>query len=194
MERRGIIGIDIDGTVADTGGWFASALSTVTGKKLAVNDVTGHDWIAEGICTQEQCDEVISMFYEGGGSLEVPPIKGAIEVIKKLSKIWYTYFVTARPDSMFVDTEKWMVEHDCPYNRLILTGSHNKHELDIPFDVFIEDRYETALAMAEKGCYSLLLDNAWNRKGDTSHIFMKRVFDWDEIYREVRMYDYAQSN
>jgi uncharacterized protein len=184
MKNTKIIGIDIDGTVADTGEWFAKALSRATGKQLGYLDISGHGWVEEGICTPLQCEAVLREYWDTG-YMEVEPMEGARRKIRGLlfssAAPWEIIFVTARPIDMHDKTEEWLCKHDFYYDRLICTGSHNKHELPIDFSLFIEDRYETALAFAEKGVPCLLIDNPWNA-GKPEHDLIHRCYGgWEEV-------------
>ena len=70
--------------------------------------------------------------------LKTKPINNSIQSIKKLSKIYNIYIITARTDQMLNDVETWLVKNDiykC-IKKIISSSNDNKQDICIRNNIF----------------------------------------------------------
>ncbi|KJF27686.1 5' nucleotidase, NT5C type [Clostridium aceticum] len=171
--------IDIDGTITEAYDWIPRANdyfnTKVTPKDVKVYDI--HKVL--GIKS-----EIYDEFYNLYGEViheEAKIRRGVKEVLTKLYEKHEIHFVTARQKKMKDVTEKWLSQHGVPLDTLSLLGKHDKvaKAQELACDVFIEDRYENAVQLAEYGFKVLLIDCYYNKGPLSSGI--TRVMNWLEI-------------
>ena len=84
-------------------------------------------------------------------------------------------------------TEEWLDRYQLPRDGLHLLGSHDKvstaHSLGC--GLFIEDRYENAVAIAESGIDVLLMDCNYNRQRPLP-VNVQRISDWYQVEQILR--------
>ena len=97
--------------------------------------------------------EAYDRFYEQYGvqlhrDSKVRP--GATRVINRLIHSHQIHFVTARAEKMRDASLEWLNRHRMPMNSISLLASHDKVQQAFEFecDLFIEDRYENAIQLA----------------------------------------------
>ncbi|MDF2597107.1 MAG: hypothetical protein K0R69_3448, partial [Clostridia bacterium] len=83
-----------------------------------------------------------------------------------LSTLHNLYFVTARETDLEMLTHVYLRKNGLPYDGLFVLGSCYKvaKARELNCDLFIEDHYDNALQLSNKGFKVLLLDTAYNRK------------------------------
>ncbi len=96
------------------------------------------------------------------------------------------HIVTARGFSHRhrMETEEWLRENRFSYDRLAIVPAKEKADYATRYglDIFIEDRLDTAVAMADVVRLSLLLDRPYNQRGDLpSPDNLKRFYSWEAI-------------
>ncbi|CAK7079165.1 MAG: Nucleotidase [Tissierella sp.] len=91
-------------------------------------------------------------------------------------------------------TYLWFSHHKIPMNSLTLLGSHDKvgTAKDLSCDIFIEDRYENAIQLAESGFEVLLMDCNYNKGPLPSNV--TRVTNWFEIENIIENHVEKQLN
>ena len=70
--------------------------------------------------------------------LKTKPINNSIQSIKKLSKIYNIYIITARTDQMLNDVETWLVKNDiykC-IKKIISSSNDNKQDICMKNNIF----------------------------------------------------------
>jgi uncharacterized HAD superfamily protein len=171
--------IDIDGTVTEPYFWLKYANQHFN-RSITPEDLTSY--AIEDILGIEK--EAFSEFYEKYGPLlhseaEVRP--GVHETLERLYRDHDIHFITARALEMHPVSLEWLQRHKLPLDSLTLLGSHDKvgKAAELSCDIFVEDRYENAVQLAEAGFLVLLIDCTYNQ-GDTPANVV-RVKDWPEI-------------
>ena len=111
----------------------------------------------------------------------------AVDNIKKLEEFCNIYYVTARESHIEPITIEWLKKHGI-YNDTFHLGSFNKSAKakDLECDIFIEDHLETSKNLVKEGIMVLLIDTGFNRYENPDKI--KRVLDWNQIYKEVEYF------
>jgi uncharacterized HAD superfamily protein len=106
-------------------------------------------------------------------------------ILNTLSTLHNLYFVTARETDLEMLTHVYLRKNSLPYDGLFVLGSCYKvaKARELNCDLFIEDHYDNALQLSNKGFKVLLLDTAYNRKPLNENII--RVNDWKEIFHII---------
>ncbi len=181
-----IIGVDIDGVIADSEPTYRRTINRLFNLDLKKEDVTSYKYEECAGLTDEQMHLFWKTFYREGGWLKIKPIKGARKFLAKLKKEKHRIvIVTSRPrEHIKKETHQWLKENGMPYSELIFLENHrSKHQAALlrghRFDYFIEDYYECALDLARRGVKVLLLDYPWNRWG-RPHPNIRRIKNLQE--------------
>lgn len=178
MQRLSLC-IDIDGTITDPYYWIPRA-SKYFGKEIIPEEVTCYEmYLALGV--EEREFEEFHSVYEATLYKEAKIRGDVCEVISELHKTHYIHFVTAREETMEFVSVDWLNRHRIPYDSISLLGTPDKVQMagELESDLFIEDRYENALQLAEAGFEVLLIDCSYNQGPILPNI--TRVSNWQQI-------------
>ncbi len=189
--KRLTIGIDIDGTITDPFYWLDLA-NEYFGKSVRPEEITIYE-IGEvlGLKKEEYIkfyeDKKVEIHWKAGVR------QGAKEKLWSLFEDHESYYITARDESLYDLTREWLDEHELPMGKLHTLGSHFKVEKakELGCDVFIEDRYENAVELAEEGINVLLIDCSYNRQPLIPN--MIRVKNWEEVAVAIESLARAES-
>lgn len=181
-----IIGIDIDGVLADSEPLYRKTINRLFNLHLKQEDVTSYKYEECAGLTEDQMHLFWKTFYHEGGWLKIKPVKGAKVLLNKLKKEQHKIvIVTSRPRvHIKKETYHWLKKHGIPYSELIFLENHkSKHQAALlrghRFDYFIEDYYEYALDLAQRKVKVLLMDYPWNR-WEKPHPNIRRIKDLKE--------------
>lgn len=113
------------------------------------------------------------------------PEQGGINVLTALKEAGATiHIVTHRYQypTIQADTAAWLTKYRVPYDHLVFADSAAKvvYAEAAGLDVFIEDKLETARAMADVVRRSFLYDKRYNQSGAVLHN-LRRFYDWSEV-------------
>lgn len=178
MKRLNIL-IDIDGTVTEPFYWlkqanrhFSMNLDPRVIRRYEIHEALG--------VTAEEGKAFYDMYGESIHQ-EAKERRGASQAVARLSMDHNIHFVTAREPKMRQVSEYWLKMHGFPMDTLTLLGSHDKvmsaHGLEC--DIFIEDRYENALQLAQEGFKVILINCSYNQGPLPDKVM--RVNTWTEI-------------
>jgi uncharacterized HAD superfamily protein len=178
MKRLNLC-IDIDGTVTDAYYWLKRA-NGYFNKNVTPEDVIYYEiHRVMGIEDHEH-----QRFYDLLCELlhweaEIRP--GAQVVINRLFHQHHVHFVTAREERMRKVSLDWFEKYKIPMDSISLLGSHNKVKkaAELDCDLFIEDRYDNAVQLAQAGYDVLLIDCNYNRGLLPDNV--TRVSNWNQI-------------
>jgi uncharacterized HAD superfamily protein len=106
---------------------------------------------------------------------------GVKDVINKWYDKYMIHFITAREERMREVTLEWLDNNQIPMDSIALLGNTNKvQQAQIAgCDIFIEDRYENAIQLAEAGYDVLLIDCGYNKGELPKNV--TRVRNWIQI-------------
>ena len=180
--------IDIDGTVTVADYWLSRANAhfnrSIKPEEILVYDIPA----VMGISTDEY-----QAFYDQFGveihrDTEIRP--GVKPVIDRLYIDHRIHFVSARSRDMLDVSVEWFRRHRIPMDSLTLLNSPDKvsRAIDLLCDVFIEDRYETAIQLAKAGFDVLLIDTTYNQGHLPANV--TRVTHWRQI--ELLIEDFSR--
>jgi len=177
--------IDIDGTVTEPFYWLQRAneyfKANVKPKEINVYEIHQVYGVEESHYNE---------FYNLFGRLLHTESKmrlGAGKVISNLYAHHQIHFVTAREEKMRSVSTDWLAKHKIPMDSISLLGTHNKVKRanELNCDIFIEDRYDNAVQLAEAGFDVLLIDCSYN-KGPLP-VNVKRIKYWYQIENYINV-------
>lgn len=190
-----MIGVSIDGTVADTytalRGRLAALIPHLRGGAPPVRDLTDFGAGLPGEVA-ESVREIVRLELGATGSGSVyrtaPIVPGALEALRFLAlRRLLAAFVTHRPESAGPATLAWLQEHALERIPVVhVPREQGKHGALRPLrvKVMIEDDPSEAHRLAEHGTTVLLLDQPYNEA--LTHPLVLRAHSWLGILSLVR--------
>lgn len=176
--------IDIDGTITEAYDWIPR-VNEYFNTNIAPKDVTVYE-IHRVLGIDREAYELFYALYGESLHLESKIRNGAKKVLSNLYRQHNIHFVTAREERMMTVTYLWFSHHKIPMDSLTLLGSHNKvgTAKDLDCHIFIEDRYENAIQLAQSGFEVLLMDCNYNKGLLPSKV--TRISNWFEIESVIK--------
>lgn len=175
------IGIDIDSVLADTAAGITAAAYKRYKVWLPVEQMTCY--MLED-CTELEDWQAKEIMNDPAFYSTLRPIPGAVQAVYELRKAGYDiWLVTARPIACtWTVTLEWLRSQRVLYHSLMF--SERKPEIATKFglSVFVEDRLETALALAYAGLDVYLIDWPWNQGDLPANVH--RVPGWAEVLKD----------
>jgi len=167
------IGVDIDGVVANLNDKLLELANEIhyypkkLKKELKASDIITFDYTECTPLNNEDMKEIFKVLETEKALLELNPLKDAQKVINYLHKFFDVYFITSRAKyytNAKEQTFEWFDKHKITYAQSNFFFDNKKAELSkkLGISIFIEDRAETALELAENNIDVLLLNYPWN--------------------------------
>ena len=163
------IAFDIDGVVADTFRVFVDRARNSYGYQFYYEDITEYEFRKTIDIDEQTSDEILRFLIDYPIESGIKPIRGAVEVLTRLSTMGPLFFVTARPEKASI--LKW-IRHQLPkvdmnFIQLEATTSHTE-KLPIllrnKVRYFVEDRLETCYLLEKSFITPIVFEQPWNRK------------------------------
>jgi len=180
------LAFDIDGVIADTFRAFVKTARETYGIDIEYEAITEYDFRQVVDIDDETSDEIVEMILEDPVGMGITPIRGAADVLARLSRFAPVCLVTARTnrDAIMEWIRKALGLEDGGRLHLEATGSHEdklpvllKHGIRY----FVEDRLETCYLIRESPVTPIVFEQPWNRK----HHPFPSVRNWEEIHEMV---------
>ncbi len=173
------IGIDIDGTITTAYYWL-DYFNAHLGTTLKPEDVLHYDHHIDFNISLEAFKT-----FRMDHLLEIHRLAiarpSAVSVLNGLVKHGNeTFLITAREKSLTLLTNSWLKDNQISHTKLYHLGTTDKVALAKSkcIELFLEDRYETALAMANAGIPTILFSTSYNKAPE--HPLIVRIDDWLE--------------
>ena len=180
----GVIGIDIDDTIADGVGFFVPQLNRHFNKNIKIEEINGRFCDVYGI-DQKLINE---FFYSFGDDIfsQLSPLPNSVETIKGFYDEGHEIIiVTARPETSRKITENWLNKFNIPYHSLYFDKEKSKLCKSLGVEIFIDDYPIVIENMFSRGITSLFMDIPKNINNPVSN-GIHRVKNWNEIDSLVR--------
>lgn len=197
MEKKIVVGIDADGVLTDMSGFLINDGRKYF-KKEPVDPNAYHIRDIFGVSKRKE-----TIYGLRGGlqryCTQLEPREGCKEVIYKLNEEGYAlHEITARKFTTktgIIGTyyrklfERWLKKHDLKFESIEYCSEEYSPRdkllgcKKLNVDVMIEDKPDVALYLAQNGVNVLLVDAPYNK--DLNHENIKRVYNWEEIYKEI---------
>ncbi|GGI40044.1 hypothetical protein [Mammaliicoccus stepanovicii] len=180
MTHKPRLGIDIDGTVTCPK-TFVPYLQKDFNNELKYEDITEYN-LANVLSCEE---EIIHNWFKDNEThiyKNSPVAEGAKDILNQLKHHYELYYISARHHYLEDITKEWFRIHDIPFDRITLTGSHNKLEVTKKqnIDIFFEDKLDNAEDINQiLNIPVFLFDTPYNQKRLNNGIF--RIKNWHEV-------------
>jgi len=185
--RPNEVAFDIDGVFADTIGAFIREAKEKFGININYNDIKDYELRKAVNMDESILIELAKRILYEPLEMGIQPIKGSIQVLKRLAKTSRLFFVTARPDKEGI--KKWILTQlrDIDKNTIsvIATGTHEEKVpllLKEGIKYFVEDRLETCFLLEKHSITPIVFEQPWNSK---PHPFLK-VKNWQELENLIK--------
>lgn len=145
------------------------------------------DWGWTGREFVELCDAGVDAGYIFSG----PARANAVESMQKLAELGHEIvIITDRsfgktPLSSQTATVEWLDQHGIWYDELIFSADKTVGNCDI----FVEDKYDNAIALEAAGTETWLITRAWNK----DKYYDKRICDISDFPGKVALKEFKQS-
>jgi uncharacterized HAD superfamily protein len=179
-----LIGFDIDGVVADTGGAFIRIATEEYGiDSITLNDITSFEVIDCLDVDQGIIEEIFSRLLDDPLTAGLKPMENAIPVLHRIAGEAPLTFVTARPHEKPI--EGWLKHFLQPDTfekmRLVAMGVHDNKTAyikNLGLKYFVDDRLQTCKMLATEGITPLVYTQPWNKNGHD----LPTVNSWQAIH------------
>ena len=180
-----IIGIDIDGVIADFVGSFLPKLNRYC--KCSFQDIIDYDF-EKNINIDISAIEIKKLWREVEKEKiyrELRLIKGSIEALNKLAKSSTIILITNRKKVNQKDTLLWLRRHKIPFAKLVVADNRKEKIFEMKkCDIVLEDSLEIARILGVCGKPVLLFDYPWNRMNNN----IIRIKDWKQAINQIDLY------
>ena len=173
------IGIDFDGTIADTTGTKVRYALEAFGESISPEETFGP--VGRGRLGDERYVEMVQAAHRGwtGGT---PPMPGALDAMRRLAADHELYVITARTDEEIDHAKDWLRTFSAPARGVMHTARAAKvdacRERGIEF--MLDDLPQVLHELAEAGIGTALLEAAYNRDV-TRHEQIHLVRTWGDF-------------
>ena len=179
-----LIGFDIDGVVADTGGAFIRIAGEEYGiDSITLDDITSFEVVDCLDVEQGIIEEIFSRLLDDPLTAGLLPMEDAIAVLHRFAEAAPLTFVTARPQEEPI--VRWLKHYLQPGAfekiRLVAMGVHDNktsYIKDLGLKYFVDDRLQTCKMLAREGITPLVYNQPWNKNGHD----LPTVNDWQSIH------------
>lgn len=157
------IGVDLDNVLNKNAKSIAETVNSKYGLNIREEDFIRYHVETCTPITKEMLDE---MFNDPNYFLSIEPNNTVINFINLLYELHHEiYIITDRPENCWMSTLEWLFKNKVRYNQVYLRKANEKPTLaeDLKLDVFIEDRLDTSLSLANIVKVIYLLDRPWNQ-------------------------------
>lgn len=174
MPLPPIIGLDVDGVVANLVGPLLDQLHERAGKRLFEPDITRFDLTA--VLGPELWPVARNILLEPGFAASLPPYPGAIEGVQRLRSLGRVVFVTSpfpRSPTWAEDRTRWLRVHtDVDRNDIV----HVADKTLFAGPILIDDSPMQLEAWVQSGRHAIRMARSWNRDAPGAV-----ARSWDEL-------------
>jgi uncharacterized HAD superfamily protein len=179
-----LIGFDIDGVVADTGGAFIRIANEEYGiNSISLDDITSFEVNDCLDVDQGIIEEIFIRLLDDPLTAGLQPMEDAIPVLHRFADEAPLTFITARPHEKPI--ARWLKHYLQPATfekiRLVAMGVHDNKTAyikDLGLKYFVDDRLQTCKMLANEGITPLVYNQPWNKNGHD----LPTVNDWQAIH------------
>ena len=179
-----LIGFDIDGVVADTGGAFIRIANEEYGiNSISLDDITSFEVIDCLDVDQGIIEEIFIRLLDDPLTAGLQPMEDAIPVLHRFADEAPLTFITARPHEKPI--ARWLKHYLQPATfekiRLVAMNVHDNKTAyikELGLKYFVDDRLQTCKMLANEGITPLVYNQPWNKNGHD----LPTVNDWQAIH------------
>lgn len=179
-----LIGFDIDGVVADTGGAFIRIAREEYGiRSISLDDITSFEVESCIDVDLEIIEMIFNRLLKDPLKAGLQPMENAMPVLHRFAAAAPLTFVTARPDEEPIS--RWLRHflHPDAFSRmrLVAMGVHDNklpYIKELGLSHFVDDRLQTCKDLSREGIIPLVFRQPWNNNGHD----LPTVDDWQTIH------------
>ena len=179
-----LIGFDIDGVVADTGGAFIRIAGTDYGiNSITLDDITSFEVVDCLDMDQKTIDKIFTRLLDDPLTAGLQPMQDAVSVLQAFAEHAPLTFVTARPQKEPI--ARWLKHFLQPETfekiRLVAMGEHDNktsYIKNLGLKYFVDDRLPTCQMLALEGITPLVYKQPWNMEDHD----LPTVDSWQAIH------------
>lgn len=189
------IAIDLDEVLGDFIKAFLHWYNYNYNAKLSKDDIVAYHLSDLFNISVDEEIQIIHRMLSEDGVVQLEPIRGAKEAVKKLAQKHELYLVSARPEYLRSQTEEWIKKHFAGlFKGIYLTNQSSikgGREVSKGYickklgcNVLIDDGSHHIESVTKAGAKVIILNRPWN----SYHRFPKyimRANNWDEIIRII---------
>ena len=169
--------IDLDNVISDTDAKIRAIIKRNYGISARRKDITEFDYEKCLPITYKQAKEMLEEFHNYH-LLNLKLVRGARSALDVIASKFKVIIATERPLKTKQPTLEWLRQHGIPSQQVVFL--ENKREISLPrVNHLIDDKWDTAIEIANMGVSVILFDRPWNRKGN--HELIKRAHGWKEV-------------
>src|SRR5918999_3771972 len=194
MDYMQTVYVDMDDVLCQTAQHFLTILERDFGKRFTFEQLTDFDVGQACEITAEERADLYRIVHQGEELLNIPPIPGAIDVLKQWSTAGYEIaIVTGRPPDTYEPSIQWLKRYQVPYERVLIVDKYGRFAADgtksISLEALTQHRFSWAVEDSPTMAIYLasqmkipvaLLDRPWNRKC-LKHELVARHNHWHDI-------------
>lgn len=180
------VGFDLDGVLYDFGNSVVRYLSSI-GIEVSHKDGAPepHHWDFYehwGMSREEfakHCHDGADAGYVFCGGVR----PNAVQAVREVKSMGHKVVVItdrqfgSTPSVSHENTKRWWIENEFPmYDELHFSSD----KTIVPTDIFVEDKYENAVALEKAGTPCMLINRPWNRTEPVHHTYQNRINDISE--------------
>jgi len=186
LKDENIIGLDLDGCIADYPKSYYDFIYKQTGKRVEDDGTYNIYENVAKVFGEEKAKELKSLYRETGEKRFIEKLDGASEFAKVARKKGYKIIIlSARPckehPRIFADTIEWLKKNDIEYDAIIFDNKKEERIINkFPnLKFMIDDEPVTAVRIAKKGYKVFLVDKKYNKTAEHKNII--RIKNLSEI-------------
>lgn len=170
MRKKLIVGVDVDGVLANFNESFIDLVIELTGRDLFPKrpfEIPTWNYPEHYGYTEAEMSTVWGAIEQSPRFWKSLPAYGdTIHAVKYLRELYALgadlYFVTSRPGKTAkIQTEEWLRAWFLP-TTVLISSAKGLCSRALKFDAYIDDRWENAMDVATTGAKSVLIDRPWN--------------------------------
>lgn len=176
------IAFDIDGVIADTFRVFVHRARNQYGYQFTYEDIIEYDFSTILDMDEQIRNEIIQSLLDCPIESGIRPVKGAVDVLTRLSLEGPLLLVTARPEKGAILEWVYCQLPEVDRMRICVEATRTSKRkppilLERGVKFFVEDRLETCYLLQGTPITPIVFDQPWNRK---PHPF-KMARTWNDI-------------
>jgi uncharacterized HAD superfamily protein len=179
-QERKPIGIDIDGTLANTIENWIGLVSREYGINISINDITRYDLEDITGLSTDTISEIYKKVWSNYKEIK-PASKSIPKVLKELKTEYKIEIITASVGSS-ENIKSWLSLNDIYYDSFAHYNS-NEEKLNAKADIFIDDNPDLIINYAKMGKKAILIKHPWNENCNAEEYGVEIAKDWDDVYR-----------
>mgnify|MGYP001605667045 CR=1 FL=1 len=167
-----ILGVDLDGVIADLIGFFILAEAAET--KKIYNYRNFNNFRFTDNLDSDTANKWSLWLQDPVKILQMLPYSESVYALKYMDAAsWHIYIITSRQEHLEDATRMWLINHGVPFNKLFLVS--DKKSLIDQTDYYVDDKIENVAIKTPSKTF--LMRRPWNREHWNSYPSIKSLWE-----------------